>query len=88
MPSPTSAHSDTTTPSRSQASIREPAPEPGRRLGSFRAAADHLDRAQDHLSALPDDPYRDIIRTAVHEVRRATADRDTAPRASAPGTVR
>lgn len=59
-----------------------------RRLGSFRAATEHLDRAQDHLSALPDDPYRDIVRTAVHEVRRAIADRDTAPRASAPGTVR
>ncbi|KLL96928.1 hypothetical protein NJ76_07690 [Rhodococcus sp. IITR03] len=58
-----------------------------RRLGSFRAAAEHLDRGQDHMSALPDDPYGDTIRTAVHEVRQAIADRDTAPRASAPGTA-
>lgn len=59
-----------------------------RRLGSFRAATEHLDRAQDHLSALPDDPYGDTIRTAVHEMRRAITDRDTAQRASAPGTAR
>src|SRR5690606_13414523 len=58
-----------------------------RRLGTLLAATEHLDRAQDPLSALPDDPYGDTIRTAVHEVRRAIADRDTAPRASAPGTA-
>jgi len=58
-----------------------------RRLGSFRAAAEHLDRAQDHMSALPDDPYGETIRTAVHEVRQAITGRDTAPRASAPGTA-
>lgn len=40
------------------------------------------------MSALPDDPYDDTIRTAVHEVRQAITDRDTAPRASAPGTAR
>ncbi|MFX1760821.1 Uncharacterised protein [Rhodococcus gordoniae] len=40
------------------------------------------------MSALPDDPYGDTIRTALHEVRQAITDRDTAPRASAPGTAR
>ena len=58
-----------------------------RRLGSFRSAAEHLDLAESHLPALPDGPYGDTIRTAVHEVRQAIADRDTAPRASAPGSA-
>lgn len=56
-----------------------------RRLGSFQAAADHLDNAERHTSALTDGPYGDFIRSAIQEVRQSIADRDTERRASAPG---
>jgi len=59
-----------------------------RRLGAFRAAGDHLDRAEERMPALPDGPYGDTIRSAVREVRQAVAVRDTGPRASAPGPAR
>lgn len=59
-----------------------------RRLGAFGAAAEHLDRAEQHCSALSEDEYGDTLRTAVREVRRAVTNRDTTCRASAPGPTR
>ncbi|MBU2695283.1 hypothetical protein [Pimelobacter sp. 30-1] len=59
-----------------------------RRLGAFEAAAEHIDRAEQHTSALPDDAYGTTVRSAVSEVRQAIDDRDPAPRASAPGAAR
>ncbi|UGT45649.1 hypothetical protein LTV02_10240 [Nocardia yamanashiensis] len=59
-----------------------------RRLGAFHAAADHIDDAEQHTAALADGPYGDTIRTAIHEVKQAIANRDTARRASAPGPTR
>lgn len=56
-----------------------------RRLGAFQAAAEHIAGAEQHAPALPDGPYGDTIRTAIHEVKQAIADRDTERRASAPG---
>lgn len=57
-----------------------------RRLGAFRAAAEQIELAEQHAPALPDGPYGDTIRTAVSEIGRAVAERDTARRASAPGS--
>lgn len=56
-----------------------------RRLGAFKAAAAHFSSAEQRTSALPDDAYGNTIRTAMDEVRHAIDNRDTAPRASAPG---
>ncbi|MFC8920413.1 hypothetical protein ACGF5F_15275 [Streptomyces sp. NPDC047821] len=56
-----------------------------RRLGSFRAAAEHIDAARRHAPALPDGPYGALIRTAVDEVAEAITRRDTSRRSTAPG---
>ncbi|CCB71421.1 hypothetical protein [Streptantibioticus cattleyicolor] len=56
-----------------------------RRLGSFDAAAEHVEAAEAHAPGLPPGPYGDAIRTAVREVAEAITRRDTAARASAPG---
>ncbi|MEU2607482.1 hypothetical protein [Streptomyces albus] len=56
-----------------------------RRLGSFEAAARHIEAAGEHAPDLPEGPYGDRIRTAVAEVAEAIAARDTRKRASAPG---
>ncbi|MFI8193650.1 hypothetical protein ACIF8T_33560 [Streptomyces sp. NPDC085946] len=55
-----------------------------RRLGSFAAAAEHVEAAREHLPDLPRDSYGDLLRTAVEEVAGAVAERDTTRRASAP----
>ncbi|MFC7961067.1 hypothetical protein [Rhodococcoides kroppenstedtii] len=55
-----------------------------RRSGSFPAAADHLDRAEERLSALPDDAYGDMIRSALTELRRAVAELRTERLSTAP----
>lgn len=57
-----------------------------RRLGSFEAAAEHIDAARKGVPDLPPGPYGDLLRTAVEEVAGAIAERDTARRASAPGS--
>jgi len=59
-----------------------------RRLGAYEAAAEHISNAEQHTSALPDDAYGNTIRTAIHEVHQAINNRDTARRASAPGSAR
>ncbi|HEY5853614.1 MAG TPA: hypothetical protein VIW24_06055 [Aldersonia sp.] len=41
-----------------------------RRLGSFDAAAEHIERARESLHTLGDDDYGAVIRTAVAEVAR------------------
>ncbi|WP_329435013.1 hypothetical protein [Streptomyces albidoflavus] len=56
-----------------------------RRLGSFDAAAEHLDLARTYAPALPADAYGDTLRTALDEVAEAVARRDTTRRPSAPG---
>ncbi|MGH8882764.1 MAG: hypothetical protein ACRD0P_36395 [Stackebrandtia sp.] len=56
-----------------------------RRLGSFDAAREHLDAAQEHSSALPADSYGELILTAIDEVATAVENQDTKVRASAPG---
>ncbi|MFE1608852.1 hypothetical protein ACFW7P_08795 [Streptomyces albidoflavus] len=56
-----------------------------RRLGSFDAAAEHLDAAREYAPELPQDAYGDTLRTALDEVAEAVARRDTARRPSAPG---
>jgi hypothetical protein len=58
-----------------------------RRLGAFEAAADHIDAATRYGAGLAQDAYGDLIRGAIHEVAEAITRRDTAPRASAPGTT-
>ncbi len=58
-----------------------------RRLSAFDAAAEHIRAADRHASALSDDAYGDIIRTAITEVGSAIENRDTAARASAPGAA-
>ncbi|UYM06295.1 hypothetical protein [Solicola gregarius] len=59
-----------------------------RRLGAFEAAAEHINNAEQHTSALSDDAYSNTIRTAISEVHQAIDNRDTARRASAPGAAR
>lgn len=56
-----------------------------RRLGSFEAAAEHVDAARTHAPNLPEGPYGDALRTAVEEVAGAVTRKDTARRSSAPG---
>ncbi|MBD0710259.1 MULTISPECIES: hypothetical protein [unclassified Streptomyces] len=56
-----------------------------RRLGSFTAAAEHIEAARTHAPNLPGDAYGAMIRTAIEEVSEAIARGDTAARASAPG---
>lgn len=56
-----------------------------RRLGTFPAAADSIASAEQHVSALPDGPYGDTVRTAIGEVRTAIDTRHASPRESAPG---
>ncbi|OLT47683.1 hypothetical protein BJF85_14875 [Saccharomonospora sp. CUA-673] len=53
-----------------------------RRLGAFRIAAEYIAEAERHVSALSADAYGDTIRTAVRDVGRAVAARDSAPRAA------
>lgn len=55
-----------------------------RRLGAFDAATEHINNANQHVSALSEDVYGDMIRTAISEVRQANDNRDTASRATAP----
>lgn len=57
-----------------------------RRLGSFGAAAGHIDAAEAHASGLPRTPYGDLLRNAIQEVAEAIARRDRSRRASAPGS--
>lgn len=59
-----------------------------RRLGSWEAAGEQITAARQHIHALPDDGYGNMIRRAVEEVADATARCSTARRASAPGPVR
>jgi hypothetical protein len=56
-----------------------------RRLGSFDAAAEHIDAAKKSAPSLPEDAYGDLLRTAIEQVAQAITQRDTAKRASAPG---
>ncbi len=55
-----------------------------RRLGSFTAAHRELAAARTHLSALPDDDYGALIRTALDEIEGAIDKGDTTARPSAP----
>ncbi|MCI0386758.1 hypothetical protein [Streptomyces sp. CNQ085] len=56
-----------------------------RRLGSFDAAAEHIDAARGHAPDLPEGAYGDFLRTAVEQVAEAITRRDTTRRSSAPG---
>ncbi|MFF5900625.1 hypothetical protein ACFY8O_32535 [Streptomyces argenteolus] len=56
-----------------------------RRLGSFEAAAEHIDAARAAIGSLPQDAYGDLLRGAVEEVADAIAGRDRTRRTSAPG---
>ncbi|PJE96726.1 hypothetical protein CUT44_16990 [Streptomyces carminius] len=55
-----------------------------RRLGSFDAAAEHIDAAGEYTPHLSRDAYGTLLRTAVEQVAEAITRRDTAKRASAP----
>lgn len=56
-----------------------------RRLGSFDAARRQIDAAREDSWALPPrDPYGDLVCNAIDGVADAIANRDTAPRPSAP----
>ncbi|GAA3289526.1 hypothetical protein [Streptomyces cinereospinus] len=56
-----------------------------RRLGSFDAATEHIDAAEEHAPHLRQDAYGALLRTALDEVAEAISRRDTAKRPSAPG---
>lgn len=58
-----------------------------RRLGSFKAAAEHINAATTHAPSLPQGPYGDLLRGAIQEVAEAIARRDRTRRASAPGSA-
>ncbi|MFE9726792.1 hypothetical protein ACFYQ5_25165 [Streptomyces sp. NPDC005794] len=57
-----------------------------RRLGSFEAATEHIEAAEAHTPALPQDPYGDLLRHAIREVAESVEGRDRTRRASAPGS--
>jgi hypothetical protein len=46
-----------------------------RRLGSFTAAAEHVEAAKERIDSLADDEYGSIIRTAIAEVAAAIENR-------------
>ncbi|WP_274917418.1 hypothetical protein [Streptomyces sp. WZ-12] len=56
-----------------------------RRLGSFDAATEHINAAQEHAPNLPQDAYGAFLRTALDEVSEAISQRDITKRPSAPG---
>lgn len=58
-----------------------------RRLSAFEAAANYIDKAKQHSSALTEDHYGTIIRTAIREVHKAIDNRDTVRRESDPGAA-
>lgn len=58
-----------------------------RRLGSFDAAAEHINAAKEHAPNLPQDAYGAFLRTALDEVAEAISRRDTTKRPSAPGST-
>lgn len=58
-----------------------------RRLGSFVAAERFADQSREHLSALPEGPYGDTIRSALSEVTAAIGARSTQRRDSDPGAA-
>ncbi|MET9830419.1 hypothetical protein ABZ078_14105 [Streptomyces sp. NPDC006385] len=49
-----------------------------RRLGSFDAAAEHIDAARKHAPALPRDPYGELLRAGIERVAEAITRRETA----------
>ncbi|GAA2558158.1 hypothetical protein [Streptomyces levis] len=56
-----------------------------RRLGSFNAATEHINAAQEHAPSLPQDAYGASLRTALDEVAEAISRRNITKRPSAPG---
>ncbi|RMB85936.1 hypothetical protein [Streptomyces shenzhenensis] len=56
-----------------------------RRLGSFDAATEHINTAQEHASNLPQDAYGALLRSAIEQVGAAITRQDTAERSCAPG---
>ncbi|MFJ8011169.1 hypothetical protein [Streptomyces sp. NPDC096339] len=58
-----------------------------RRLGSFEAAAEHINAAEEHAPRLPRNPYGDLLRGAIREVAEAIDRRDRTRRSSAPGSA-
>ncbi|MEU4821422.1 hypothetical protein AB0H37_06080 [Actinomadura sp. NPDC023710] len=58
-----------------------------RRLGSFDAAAEHINAAKEHAPNLRQDAYGAFLRTALDEVAEAISRRDTTKRPSAPGST-
>ncbi|MEU8134034.1 hypothetical protein [Streptodolium elevatio] len=56
-----------------------------RRLGSFDAAAEHINAAKEGAPSLPEGAYGDLLRTAIEQVAQAITLRDTTKRSSAPG---
>ncbi|MGW5348980.1 hypothetical protein ACWERV_00490 [Streptomyces sp. NPDC004031] len=56
-----------------------------RRLGSFDAATEHIDAANQRAPHLPQQAYGALVRTALDEVAEAISRRDTTKRPSAPG---
>ncbi|MEX3106292.1 MULTISPECIES: hypothetical protein [unclassified Streptomyces] len=51
-----------------------------RRLGSFEAAAEHIEAAREHAPSLPQDAYGAFLRTALDEVAEAVSRRDSTKR--------
>ncbi|MDX3386994.1 hypothetical protein PV682_36960 [Streptomyces niveiscabiei] len=51
-----------------------------RRLGSFEAAAEHIEAAREHAPSLPQDTYGAFLRTALDEVAETVSRRDTTKR--------
>ncbi|MEU3653572.1 hypothetical protein AB0E67_12230 [Streptomyces sp. NPDC032161] len=75
-------------PGRPEVSARSaPDADDYRRLGSFEAAAAHIDAARTYAPGLPQDPYGELLRGAVQEVAEAIAGRDRTRRASVPGSL-
>ncbi|MBO8186419.1 hypothetical protein [Streptomyces spirodelae] len=56
-----------------------------RRLGSFDAATEHINAAEEHAHNLRQDAYGAFLRSALDEVAEAISRRDTTKRPSAPG---
>lgn len=56
-----------------------------RRLGSFNAASEHINAANERAPSLAQDAYGASLRTALNEVAVAISRRNTAKRPSAPG---
>ncbi|MFF2780558.1 hypothetical protein ACFVU3_37345 [Streptomyces sp. NPDC058052] len=57
-----------------------------RRPGTFQAATEHINATTTHATALPQNPYNDLLHHTIQQVTWAITRQDQSPRTSPPGS--